>query len=619
MKKIYLTLIILFIFAGTIAIVLSSKKIHNIVETSQADTEQNSDLYSSSNTTVVNSKHFAPIEQDVFENFYKSTQPPESIGDIKGAIIPHHLLGGYLPATLFSTLQKQKPSTIVLFGPNHFFTGKDKAIATANDWSTYAGNVKTDRKLLDKLIADNIITIDENAIADEHSIFNLIPFIAKSLPNTKVVSFMLRYQTDTTTLNNIVESLKNNLPKDAVIIASIDFSHYQTMSASNFHDELTIQTIKNFDYDRYNKLEIDSVPSLYLLSKLMENYGTQKVAYELHDSSAKLLNNPALASGTSYYSPYFVKGEKENVKITSILNFGDMMLDRNVKKMIDANGADYIFKVLAGEEQRFFSGMDVINTNLEGPFADKRRETTKSIAFRFDPKLIPTLKKYNFNLFTLANNHSLDMSKAGFEEGKANLKKAGIDFYGQQYKVSDENLLIKQIGDFKFGLLGLDDTINLVKISEIKSLIEKAKNQGAEIILASIHWGDEYKEISNTRQRQLAHALIDSGVDVIIGHHPHVVEEMEIYKNHPIFYSLGNFVFDQYFSVSTQQGLGIGLVIKEEGTQKSISTYVFPLQGAKSQVKQMKYYSAIKYFETWTDKSRLGDYKFSNFNLKINF
>ncbi len=625
MKKSSLLIISLFLLALIIAsgLLFGQKKINAQAMGDQTIKINNFAATSSEeillNTTIINSKHFAPIEKEVFDNFYKNIELPKEIGEIKGAIVPHHLLAGNISATLFSYLEKQKPSTIVLFGPNHFFTGQAKVIATTNDWSTYSGPVKTDRDLINKLITDGSITVDENAIVDEHSIFNLIPFIAKSLPNTKVLSFMLRYKTDTTTLDKIADSLKQNLPSDAVIIASVDFSHYQTLAASNFHDEITIPVLKSFGYDRYQQLEVDSYPSLYLLSKMMEKYGTQKIGYEFHTNSAELLKNPGIDSGTSYYSPYYIKGEPAKIKTAGILNFGDLMLDRNVKKQIEKNGPDYPFKKLAGQEDRFFMGMDAIEANLEGSFANKRRATSKSIAFRFDPALISTLKKYNFNLFNLANNHSLDMSAEGFKENQINLKKAGISYYGQQYKINDDNLLIKQIGDFKFGLIGLDDTINKVKISQVKQLIEKAKNQGAEIILTNIHWGDEYKEISNQRQRQLGHALIDSGVDVIIGHHPHVVEEMEIYNNHPIFYSLGNFVFDQYFSVPTQQELSVGLIFKEENKQRSISTYIFPLESIQSQIQQMNYDKSINYFNAWTKNSRLGKFKFENFNVKINF
>lgn len=626
MRKSTLAILSLFLLASIIAsgLLFGQNKLNLQAVRSQIKITNDVAIASSaveniSNINIVNTTHFAPIEKSIFDNFYTKLLVPEDIGEVKGAIIPHHLIAGHLPATLFTYLEKQKPSTIVLFGPNHFFTGQAKAIATANNWNTFAGPVKTDRDVLNKLIADGTVIVDENAILDEHAIFNIVPFIAKSLPNTKVLSFMLRYKTDTTTLEKIADSLKQNLPADTVYVASVDFSHYQTLAVSNFHDEITIPTLKSFDYARYSQLEIDSFPSIYLLSKMMEKYGTQKVGYELHTNSADLLNNPGLASGTSHYSPYYIKGEPAKIKTAGILNFGDMMLDRNVKKQIEKNGADYPFKKLAGDEARFFMGMDAVTANLEGSFANSRRATSKSIAFRFDPVMIETLQKYNFNLFTLANNHSFDMSVAGFKEGQANLKKAGISYYGQQYKITDDNLLVKQIGDFKFGLIGLDDTINKVSMTQVKPLIEKAKSQGAEIILANVHWGDEYKEISNTRQRQLAHALIDTGVDVIIGHHPHVVEEMEIYNNHPIFYSLGNFIFDQYFSVPTQQELGVGLVFKEENGQKSVSSYVFPLESLQSQIQQMNYYKSIKYFDAWSRKSRLGENKFQNFNIKVNF
>lgn len=313
-----------------------------------------------------------------------------------------------------------------------------------------------------------------------------------------------------------------------------------------------------------------------------------------------------------------VAQDKTNgIKMTSFLNFGDMMLDRNVKKQIDANGADYIFKKLAGNNDEFFGNVDAVECNLEGSFANKRRATSKSIAFDFDPKLIAMVKKYHFNLFNLANNHSLDMSREGFKESQANLKKNDIAYYGQQYKVDSTNLLVKKIGDFTFGLIGLDDTINKIQAAQVKKLVDAAKLQGADFVVVNIHWGDEYKPLSNSRQRQLGHTLIDLGVDAIIGHHPHVVEEMEIYKNHPIFFSLGNFVFDQYFSVPTQQELGLGLIFTKANDQKSISIYTFPLQSVRSQISQMNEKDSLKFFNDWTKRSRLGDKAFNNYHLTL--
>ena len=78
-------------------------------------------------------------------------------------------------------------------------------------------------------------------------------------------------------------------------------------------------------------------------------------------------------------------------------------------------------------------------------------------------------------------------------------------------------------------------------------------------MIVFLHWGEEYQLISSSSQRKLAHSLIDAGADLIIGSHPHVVQEIEKYKGKLIFYSLGNFIFDQYFSRETQKGLAVSL------------------------------------------------------------
>jgi len=173
-------------------------------------------------------------------------------------------------------------------------------------------------------------------------------------------------------------------------------------------------------------------------------------------------------------------------------------------------------------------------------------------------------------------------------------------------------MVIKKVGDYNIAFIGINDTNSPVDVEAVKTLIKKGRAEADKVVM-NIHWGNEYYDISNDNQRQLAHEFIDTGADAIIGHHPHVVEEMEIYKNRPIFYSLGNFIFDQYFSKETQQGLGIGLVFKDKG----ISVYVFPLQENNSQVSQMGYDEANKYLKDWAAKSRLSGYVFKDFNLTI--
>ena len=88
-----------------------------------------------------------------------------------------------------------------------------------------------------------------------------------------------------------------------------------------------------------------------------------------------------------------------------------------------------------------------------------------------------------------------------------------------------------------------------------------------DMVIVNMHWGREYEHQYNKRQQEIAQALVDRGADMIIGHHPHVVQGMEIYHNKPIFYSLGNFIFDQYFSADTQEELAVEAVIDGEGME----------------------------------------------------
>ncbi len=588
---------------------LDSREILAINQKTQKENKQ------SKEEIFTNFIYAEPFDLQIYEEAcQRAPLIPDNLGNIKGGIVPHHLLAGHLSAAFFKNLQKQNPEVIYLLGPDHYHSGNGEVLTTDFAWQTPYGILAPEINIISDLQEKNIARLaDENVFTKEQSISSLVSFIKKSLPKIKIVPIIFSYYTSSTTLEKVYQYLVENVTDDSVVVASVDFSHYLTNPVSDFHDELSEQVIKNLDFERSFKLETDSPGSLYILTKYLftKNYG--KVAYELSDNSAQILNTPSLKETTSYYSPYFIGGDAQKEKVASLLFFGDMMLDRSVKTKIDQHGFDYLLKNLAGQENRFFLGMDLIVANLEGPFADSRRATTKEIAFRFDPVLLPELKKYNFGLFSLANNHTLDMSSAGFIENKKNLDKFGFEYFGSQYRVDNESLIIKQVGDYKIGFIGLNDTNSPVEKTAVKKLIDLAKSKGAEKVIIFIHWGYEYKEISNTRQRELAHYFVDNGADTVIGHHPHVVQEMEIYQNKPVFYSLGNFIFDQYFSVPTQQGLSLGLVIKEN----TLSLHVFPLQQKASAVGLMEYSIAEKYLVDWTKNSRLQNYEFNNFNLII--
>jgi len=116
----------------------------------------------------------------------------------------------------------------------------------------------------------------------------------------------------------------------------------------------------------------------------------------------------------------------------------------------------------------------------------------------------------------------------------------------------------------QFAVIGVQDVYRKIDPKAVAVEIAAAKKDG-DIVIVYPHWGDEYQHKHDARQSELAHAFIDAGADAVIGSHPHVIEGAEIYEGKPIFYSLGNLVFDQYFSDDTQQGLALRLNVDSAG------------------------------------------------------
>jgi poly-gamma-glutamate synthesis protein (capsule biosynthesis protein) len=195
------------------------------------------------------------------------------------------------------------------------------------------------------------------------------------------------------------------------------------------------------------------------------------------------------------------------------------------------------------------------------------------------------------------------------------LDQNNVGHFGNQLKENKTLTWISKIPGKKdqVAFIGLNNTDHPLDMLKVYEAIKDAK-QHARYVIVFMHWGVEYKNISNNAQRNLAHLLIDKGVDAVIGAHPHVVEEAEMYKNKPIFYSLGNFIFDQYFSKETQEGLSVGLIL-QDGVVKS--AYLFPMYGVKSQVQLMEGERRDMFLKWFNENSRLGKEKFLQGKLDL--
>jgi poly-gamma-glutamate synthesis protein (capsule biosynthesis protein) len=261
-----------------------------------------------------------------------------------------------------------------------------------------------------------------------------------------------------------------------------------------------------------------------------------------------------LLTGTDNFEIKNLSENKPVIEETRPLKFilvGDIMLDRKVESLMKKNGNFYPFMKIS----EFLNKSDGVFGNLEGPIVRAPKDfSDASLKFAFGADVTDALFSANFRVLSLANNHVLNMDQSGLEETKQFLEKSEIDWVGEPWECSNK-ISVKD----NLVFIAFNKTFSGCADEKIIEIIESIKDSGPEkFLIVGIHWGDEYKLKSNQIQRDLAHGIIDAGADLIIGHHPHVVQEIERYNNKLIFYSLGNFIFDQYFSEETQEGLMVG-------------------------------------------------------------
>jgi len=300
--------------------------------------------------------------------------------------------------------------------------------------------------------------------------------------------------------------------------------------------------------------------------------------------------------------------EKE-VQTMDFLFFGDIMLDRHVKEIMDKNGGvDYLLEKIAGKEKRFFQGVDVISANLEGAVTKNGQHypPAMGIDFAFNPQDVAQFKNYNFNFFNIANNHITDQGQAGLAETRDNLQDFDFDYVGCADKQVDScSLNIIDKHGVKIAMIGYSMVYGSLDEEKILAQIKNVREK-ADLVVLNMHWGVEYEPQARSNIKKLARDMIDVGADIIIGHHPHVVQGMEVYKGRPIFYSLGNFIFDQYFSKETQEGLAVGVTWQRDGVgQAKLDLSLFPFQSYYSQTVLMSGEKKQAFFDSFIHISDL--------------
>ncbi|MCY6484552.1 CapA family protein [Clostridium aestuarii] len=238
--------------------------------------------------------------------------------------------------------------------------------------------------------------------------------------------------------------------------------------------------------------------------------------------------------------PEPVKETKSEVLLTFA---GDCTLGRDDKYAYE-NSLPYIFKKNNKDYSYFFKNVyDIFSTddltiaNLEGTFTSATKKASKSFTFKGPSDYAKILTSGSIEGVNLSNNHIYDYLEKGYKDTKAALVSEKVNYFGEG------DIWTTEINGIKLAFLGYRGFHNSKDFqNKLQNDIKSLKNQNY-IVIVTLHWGQESHYSPNSTQKNIAHFSIDNGADLIIGHHPHVVQGIEKYKNKIICYSLGNFCF----------------------------------------------------------------------------
>jgi poly-gamma-glutamate synthesis protein (capsule biosynthesis protein) len=229
----------------------------------------------------------------------------------------------------------------------------------------------------------------------------------------------------------------------------------------------------------------------------------------------------------------------------------------------------------AGAVRELIKGADIAIANFENPAPNRVRWHKSGTVFSADPGIIDGLVNAGIDYVSLANNHIGDAGDAGILQTIANLEERGLAYSGAGKDLAAARApAMLDVNGMTVAILGYDaiasyywageDEVGSSKLSlsRARNDIRRARKAGADVVIVFPHWGTEYRSTPAAAQQQLARDIIDVGADMIIGNHAHWAAATEIYKGKPIWYALGNFVFDQTWSEPTMEGITLELTFR---------------------------------------------------------
>ena len=498
---------------------------------------------------------------------------------ISGIAVPHHDLVAAKRAQFFSEFASRikQPKTIILISPNHYSAGQGDIQTTDQDWDLDKGKIISNKDAISFLVEKKLVTNEPASFTDEHGIYNILGDIHNNFPNATLIPLIFK-EVSEEELNKLEQSLLQSC-NDCLMIASVDFSHYQPAVLADLHDDYSIRDLQLLDTkDILANAEVDSGPALALLTMWAKDHNTIQFTLKSHTNSGIIFQNPDAETTTHVFGWYERGNIVEPEKSVSFLFGGDMMFDRGIYHTFNDNFNQAFSKF--GE--RVFWGTAASVINLEGAITTKKIEDNiqpDNLDFEFSPKIIKTLSFLHINTASLANNHSDNAGSEGITITRSLLGAAGIQPFGGATQSSVFRIAHITGNGISLAVIGMNLTYPNQDANILIPIIAELKKDPTVRVMIMPHWGEEYEKKHTLAQENTAHTWIDAGADMIIGSHPHVIEDAELYKGAPIIYSLGNLLFDQTFSRATQEGLLIG----GKFTTDDLTFFGLPVQSIKYQ------------------------------------
>lgn len=249
----------------------------------------------------------------------------------------------------------------------------------------------------------------------------------------------------------------------------------------------------------------------------------------------------------------------------TILFGGDMLFDRSIRVAMEERGEDYVFSCI----KDLLLEADLVVANLEGPITSHPSKSVGSVVgepnnftFTFPTSTAELLARHNIGLVNIGNNHIMNFGREGLLQTLEWLEPAGVVQMGNPDAPEEERVAHVVINRIPFSFVNWSDWTSDKTDHTVAQVAAEAAT--GRVVVVYTHWGEEY-EPPPPRVKQLAHSFIDAGAAIVIGSHPHIVQEHEIYKEKHIYYSLGNFIFDQYWNDSVRRGLLLKVIFDSKG------------------------------------------------------